>query len=637
MSSPATPPPLSLPLVATIHTWATRIRTEPNAALPSAAFGLAAPQPTWLVAYSGGVDSTALLYALHQWQQAQPQETTPRIVAVMVHHGWRPTPTPELADAMAQCKAWQIPLVLVPISKTTKLTETEARTARYEALKTVAQREKATAIWLAHHSDDQLETMLIRLCRGTGLEGIQGMTPVSPLMGAEAVLLVRPWLGFTKQTLIEYATTHGLKYHTDATNADTIHPRNHLRHNVLPALEQAFPQAKESLLRFQTVASETTELAECAIADVWPTIWDKTLGLDTTRLSQCSPSFQGALIRQFLKHHHLLCDYAPVQRVRAFITGTCNDTVLDPSTTRGSLLSVERPSRSLSNTEKLDHWFLNLSQHRLTLISKAPSSSSIPEVILSAPTENNSAVIKPLAFRLMDLFPLRRPPAVVASSEDEDDASETSPLGSLLLGDALDEEPLLEPSLSEPNVGLLANEAPLVEASEETLTPSDLVLTEESETLTHIPKTPPQEARPKIQTLCVSSGDEFMIERLTGDDIIPYPLPAGESSTVYVTLEPFLVETLALRTERSGDRFHPLGSLTSMRLSSYLASKHALSQGKTSFDTPLLACGDEILWAVGVGVAEALRVTRRPTHRLTWVSAATTPAASSPIPQLATV
>jgi hypothetical protein len=202
----------------------------------------------------------------------------------------------------------------------------------------------------------------------------------------------------------------------------------------------------------------------------------------------------------------------------------------------------------------------------------------------------------------------------------------------------LDEEPLLETPLLEAGEDNpdkeLSSRGVSTDALEEK--PPINEPDAETETLALVSETPPQEARPKIQTLSLASGHEFVIERLTGDDVIPHPLPVGTHSTVYVALEPFLVETLTIRTERPGDRFHPMGSMTSMRLTSYLTKQLGEKRPKSN-NTPVLACGDEILWAVGVGVAEALRVTRRPTHRLSWVTAATPSSPSVSKTELATV
>ncbi|MFN8614333.1 MAG: tRNA lysidine(34) synthetase TilS [Vampirovibrionales bacterium] len=588
----------------------------------------------WVVGYSGGVDSTALLHALHTWCLQQAPTARPTLVAVWVNHGWRPAPASELASVITQCRQWSIPLNIAPTSRLAKPTETAARDHRYQALAQMAQRLGSQTLWVGHHADDQIETLLMRLCRGTGLEGMAGMQTISPVPYTPHLQLARPWLTITKAQLTEYAQSQKLLYSDDPTNNDTSHPRNQMRHQVLPALTHVFPQVNESLLRFQALAYETAELANQCVDNVWPLLWnDLDETLNSAALSQLSSALQGAVIRRFLKHHGLANDYNTVQRVRAFVTGTCSDASLPVNTVSGHQLSVE----SLDSVETNTLWFLALKQHHLavTTRSNTPSTTSPPLAEPSLTLLKESPSFQAVAFRLMDLFPLRRPPT--ATSEDLPDTDDT-PLN--ITEDPLldeDEAPMdLAPALA-PKTWDTTHDATATDPS--TPDAEALEVTPEQEPHTTDDLTPltlmahpiATQGRPKRQQLVVMASTTpptptpepwgtLTLERVSGDDPIPSPLPSAQQLAVYVSLDAFTIETLTLRPPRPGDRIHPLGKMTTMPLVRY---QQTLPPSIRQNAMAVLACGDEVLWIPGVVIAEALRVHRRPSHQLSWQWAST--------------
>ena len=187
------------------------------------------------VAFSGGADSVALLHML-------ATATDARLTAVHVHHGIRG----EEADRDAAfCERFaaslQIPFTLIRVDVPALAAvqksglETAAREARYAALSTYLEENKIPLLATAHHADDQLETLLQNLLRGSGLRGLCGIPVCRPLGSA---LVTRPLLQLTKAQLLEYCAQNGLEYVTDSTNTEGCCPRNRLRLEVLPILEE---------------------------------------------------------------------------------------------------------------------------------------------------------------------------------------------------------------------------------------------------------------------------------------------------------------------------------------------------------------------------------------------------------------
>lgn len=188
-----------------------------------------------VVALSGGVDSVVLLHLL---------KDHPRVSAVHVHHGLSPH-----ADAWARfcrklCKQWDVPLMVrkVKVRKSGKGLEAPAREARYGVFREV----DSDCLVLAHHLDDQAETVLMNLLRGAGLRGAGGMQPLARLEGK---LFARPLLDVSRESILMYARTHRLGWIEDESNADESLTRNFVRRRLGPLIEARFPRWKESLAR----------------------------------------------------------------------------------------------------------------------------------------------------------------------------------------------------------------------------------------------------------------------------------------------------------------------------------------------------------------------------------------------------
>jgi len=187
------------------------------------------------VALSGGIDSVVLLHLLkHQ----------PGVSAIHVHHGLSPNADAWAAFCRRLCRQWGIPLRVskVKVRRSGKGLEAAAREARYGVFRKL----KVDLIALAHHLDDQAETVLMNLLRGAGLRGAGGMSPSARFEGK---ILARPLLEIPRKDLEGYARLHGLDWIEDESNADEALTRNFLRRRIGPLLEQKFPQWKESLAR----------------------------------------------------------------------------------------------------------------------------------------------------------------------------------------------------------------------------------------------------------------------------------------------------------------------------------------------------------------------------------------------------
>lgn len=231
--------------------------------------GAAAPEVV-AVAYSGGRDSTALLFATLQVAKSEGWQ----VVALHVHHGLHPRADEWLAHCRRQCEAWQRRgwpvslawehLGLRPAPG--QSVEAVARRARYEALRRMALAHGASVVLLGHHRTDQAETFMLQALRGAGVAGLAGMPAA---VCRDGVLWVRPWLGRPRRDIEAYVRRLRLRYVDDDSNADERYARNRLRARVWPALLAAFPQAEAALADAAAWAQEASAcLDELAALDL---------------------------------------------------------------------------------------------------------------------------------------------------------------------------------------------------------------------------------------------------------------------------------------------------------------------------------------------------------------------------------
>jgi tRNA(Ile)-lysidine synthase len=237
-------------------TSASRLVTE--AVRAALGRGTVSPDAFFAVALSGGLDSTVLLDAAVRVAGAS------RVVALHVHHGLSPN-----ADAWAvHCESFADSLGVRFAARHIEVTraggeslEAAARDVRYRALDALCDEHGARSLWLAHHADDQAETVLLQLLRGAGVAGLAAMAP-ERADGALAVPRVRPLLNLLRAQLETYAHERDLNWIDDESNVDTRYARNALRHDVLPVLAVHFPGFRDALSRTASHAASAQRLLD---------------------------------------------------------------------------------------------------------------------------------------------------------------------------------------------------------------------------------------------------------------------------------------------------------------------------------------------------------------------------------------
>jgi len=200
-----------------------------------------------------------------------------------------------------------------------------ARQARYTFFALTAQTVGATAVATAHTRDDQAETVLLKLCRGAGSAGLDGIARSTVI---EGLRVVRPLLDVSRKDVEHFLRERGIAWREDGTNADTTIKRNCLRHDVLPLLEQQFnPRVKEALARTATILADENQLLETlALAALDDAVADPAL-LRVAPLWAMPPALRRRVVQQWLIRTEGMraadMRFELVERVVALATATC--------------------------------------------------------------------------------------------------------------------------------------------------------------------------------------------------------------------------------------------------------------------------------------------------------------------------
>lgn len=260
------------------------------------------PNSPLVVAYSGGVDSQVLLYALASLKQQSRFLNTVHVCHV--NHGLSDNAQYWQDFAKEQCQLLNLPITICQVNvkaQPQQSLEALARNARYKALHSISN--NPSLIFTGHHSDDQAETFLLALKRGSGVKGLSAMA-AEIQQGKD--IIARPLLAVSRADIVDYATQHELAWIEDESNLDTRFDRNFIRNNIMPLLTQRWPSIVKTINRSSENCHESQLLLdELAQQDLVRCQHDQT-SLLIPELAKLSAARFNNLIRYFLAQQHCL-------------------------------------------------------------------------------------------------------------------------------------------------------------------------------------------------------------------------------------------------------------------------------------------------------------------------------------------
>ncbi len=276
--------------------------------------------PRVYIGYSGGIDSHVLLHLC-----ACNSVLKTKLIAVYIHHGLQVEAESWSGHCQDIAEGLGVGFRVLRVNAEAgqgESPEEAARNARYQALKSLMA--DNDVLLVAQHREDQLETVLLQLMRGSGLRGLSGM-PHCIAFG-QGVLL-RPLLDVTKQAINDYAQTHDLKWVEDPSNNSSAYNRNFLRNEVITLLKQRWPQCDKTVARSARHCADAQVLISEQAQSIFIDIFNKTdQTLCMSQLLVCKPSLQALVIREWFQTLNLkMPSQAFIERLQAEVISARTD------------------------------------------------------------------------------------------------------------------------------------------------------------------------------------------------------------------------------------------------------------------------------------------------------------------------
>ncbi|WP_455208965.1 tRNA lysidine(34) synthetase TilS [Kaarinaea lacus] len=252
----------------------------------------------WL-AYSGGIDSHVLLHVLANHQYVFSDA---KFHALHINHALSPQADQWAEHCRSTCEQLQIPFIAIDVDATPRSGESpeaRAREVRYQAIGRLIK--PHDCLLTAHHQDDQVETVLLQLMRGSGPKGLAAMPQWA---GFHSGHLARPLIQVRREDIHAYAVANKLKWITDESNLDTKYDRNFIRHEIVPRLSQRWPSLAQTVSRSARYCAEAVEIldhdAQHVLRQINP---DGLPFLPVSKLVQLSKAQQRNVLRYWIHQH----------------------------------------------------------------------------------------------------------------------------------------------------------------------------------------------------------------------------------------------------------------------------------------------------------------------------------------------
>ncbi|MBD2785123.1 tRNA lysidine(34) synthetase TilS [Xenorhabdus sp. DI] len=252
-----------------------------------------------LVGFSGGLDSSVLLHLLVRLRTQAHQLSCERIAlrAIHIHHGLNPKADLWVEHCRQVCADWQIDFQTEKVELNTRRhgIEAAARNARYHAFQHELQ--QGEVLMTAQHLDDQAETFLLALKRGSGPAGLSSMPSRMPFAGTT---LIRPLLNISRAELEAYAQAQKLQWVEDDSNQDDRYDRNFLRLNIMPLLNQRWPHFPQAVSRSASLCGEQEQLLDELLEESLHSLMTSEGAIAIPPLENSSEAKRNALLRRWL-------------------------------------------------------------------------------------------------------------------------------------------------------------------------------------------------------------------------------------------------------------------------------------------------------------------------------------------------
>ena len=271
---------------------------------------------TVIVGFSGGFDSMCLLDILSKIVKTQDFKNM-HVIAAHFNHNWRGEESlreQEICKIFASSRGFEF--VTKTASKDIKKTENDARIARYEFFEEVYDNYDADAVLTAHNKDDNAETILYRIIKGTGIVGLRGIAE-------KRAIFYRPLLDTYRYEIMQYCNDNNLTPNNDSSNTNTLYKRNFIRLNVLPMLEKINPMVKESLNTLAKNAAYDNEIIEEYLSSIRPKVYGEN-SINTKEYAKLTKPVKLRILYEFIQSLNIDPDAKKINEIYEFLEQNLN-------------------------------------------------------------------------------------------------------------------------------------------------------------------------------------------------------------------------------------------------------------------------------------------------------------------------
>ena len=271
---------------------------------------------TIVVGFSGGFDSMCLLDILSQIKK-EPEFEKMKVIAAHYNHNWRGEESlreQEVCRLFASAKGFEFYTKNAPAAL--KKTENDARIARYEFFEEAYEDFDADAVFTAHNKDDNAETVLYRVIKGTGIVGLRGIAE-------KRGYFYRPLLKTSRAEILAYCNERNLSPNNDSSNSNAAYKRNYIRLNVIPSLEKINPSVKDALNTLAGNANTDNEIIEEYLSAIRPKLYDRDVLL-TEEYKKLSKPVKLRILYEFIQKLDLDYDSKKINELYDFIEANSN-------------------------------------------------------------------------------------------------------------------------------------------------------------------------------------------------------------------------------------------------------------------------------------------------------------------------
>lgn len=315
------------------------------------------PETTVVVGFSGGWDSMCLLHIVKKLSD----EYGFNLIAAHLNHAWRGEESDdEEANAQRFCAEMDIKFRAERIEDDVKQSEAVARELRYDFFKRTVEYNKANALLTAHTRTDNAETVLYRIAKGTGLNGLEGIREYRKLNDMN---IIRPLLLFSRKDIEAYCMDNELMPNNDSSNQDTRYARNNIRYNIMPLMRDINPNVETSLVNLSEIAIGNNKIIDELMINI-----ERQFSVGKKWLTQNFMRLNSAIRRHFvynlLLKNNIEPSFSKVQEVLNFITDN----------------TISKSGKTLSLTSNLELF----TSHKYTYILNSEDNveKSMTEVII---------------------------------------------------------------------------------------------------------------------------------------------------------------------------------------------------------------------------------------------------------------